>query len=235
MPALSVLPEMSTLTGTTSEEDATEEPVDGGVKVADMEYSSRLTLSGGGGEDGAVVLAAEWTKPLGQAPFDLSLRGLYFSGEYSVEKSYKETYYTYSHWYSYWSGWHTTSHKHTRTVHYTEEEEFSNAAGEALLLWRPFRGKMVSPFVGAGGRIEKSETYQSDETVFSVSGRAGLALNLGRFALNGEIRGGKDSFELIGSATFRWGRYLALNVLADRFESHDNDKVAFGGGVTLVF
>lgn len=205
-------------------------------RAAGMERSSRITIIGGGGSDDALAVSGEWTMPLGHTTFDLSLKGFYLGGEYKVRKSYRETYYTYTHWYSFWSGWHTVSHRHTRTVWYSTMEDFSNYGGEALLIWRPFRGRMLSPFAGVGARIERMEQWEKDdEEDVSVAGCAGLSLNIGRFMLNGEVRGGQSSWELMGRTALRVGRHIALNVFATHFEADKHEGEAFGGGLTWVF
>ena len=215
-----------------------EEEDDG--SAAGMEWKTRLALRGGGGGDGAVALSGELSLPLGKSPFDLALRGFYTSVEYSVEKSAKETYYT--HYRVTRHRFRTTttyyrSRKHTRTVYYTDEESTENYGGEALVVWRPFRGKTFSPYFAVGGRFEGAES--EDDEGGSLGGRGGLTLNLGPCWLGVEYGGGKAGNEAVGMLGWRCSRHVALNAFVNRFEGKADGEgrngVALGGGLTLVF
>ncbi len=217
--------------------------------AAAMEKSKQLSVRGGGGGDGAVACSGEFTMPLGKSMFDLSLRGGYAQVDYTVERSFQDTYYTHYTTYSYYTsqvGWHSYSYsvphyhtvKHTRTIYYTETESTGNCWGEAVALWRPFRGQRFSPYAGAGVRYEKSE--EEDGGRASLCGRVGARLNLGRWWLEGEFDGGEESTELTGTLGWRFWKHVALRAGVVRFEAKGadgerHDGIAGGGGLAWVF
>jgi hypothetical protein len=227
---------------------------DDGRSAAGMEKSARLSLRGGGGSEGAIVVAGELTVPLWKSAFDVSFRGFYDRVDYIMKGTYQNTYYThyYTYTYSFRYGWRTHSHtrRHTETVHYKDDALVENYGGEIIALWRPFRGRIFSPYAGVGGRYEIGRfddkhsydglyDYGYDDE-FGLAWRVGGTLNLGRFWLNGEYDGGMNCNELAGTVGWRCGRHIALHALVEWFQGSGNDGknhdgTAFGGGVTWVF
>jgi hypothetical protein len=187
---------------------------------------------------------------LWDSPFDLSFRGFALHQMEEGTDSYQETYYTY--WYSWYSGLH--SYRHTRTIYYDWEWSETRAGAEAMLLWIPWRGTVLEPFVGAGIRGEyltceyessssrDYESYDDDDSGVSFSYRVGLKINFGQAFLAGEYIVGGDigdydgTKELIGSLGVRLQSGLLLQLNVESFELDSISKgYAFGGGFGFDF
>ncbi len=187
--------------------------------AAGMESRTRLSGRLGGGGSSAIAADAELTIPLGNSPLDLSLKCFSRTAGYTMEGSYQERH---------------------RTVYCWVDGCIENTAGEAVLLWRPFRGELFSPYVGAGARYEQAEVETSSE---SVAGRVGLTLNLGAFWLNGEYSGASASNEASGTLGWRCRRHFALKGFAEWFDGKGygldapvrKDSFVYGVGLMWVF
>ncbi len=125
-----------------------------------------------------------------------------------------------------------------------------NIGGEALCLWRPFRGRTISPYIGGGLQYESStmrnqysgERYdfvkreeRNEEDVISLAGRIGLLLDLKRVFLVGEYIVGSDSSELIGDVSFYLTRRMKLHAFAEYIDLDLASGTAFGGGLSFDF
>ena len=118
---------------------------------------------------------------------------------------------------------------------------------EVLGVWRPMRGKTLSPYAGIGGRMENAGGFAAgdeENTELSVAWRAGLALNFGCFSLAGEASGGTESTEYCAVAGFRLTEHVVLDAFASRFdfrnaddnpEGNPSNDTSMGGGLAWVF
>ncbi len=215
-------------TGDKVQNDAREE--DGMLNAAEMERNVRLMLRGGGGAD-AVLGGGELMWPLWKSSFDVSIRYFNVEKKYTRMRSYEETYYSWSRE-SY--AFPYIGHKHSRTIYYTGEESLKNYGAEAQVLWRPFRGQLLSPYVGAGGNLS------DDNGGSRLSWRLGTSLNVWRVWVNGEYTGRQSVTEFAASLGCRLGYHIALLVFYEQFRGNGSDgertkgKIG-GGGLTWVF
>ena len=189
-------------------------------------------VRGGGGD--AIGVSVDWTRPLGNSPFDLNIRAFFLQ----VEKDYRyQSYYTTS-WYSWWSGWHENRH-----YYWVDDTEYqADYGGEALCIWRPFRGRRLSPYAGVGLRAEKLswkyggfESDYEDDSKASASGRFGLQLDLKRIYIVGEYIMGSESSELIGDISFYISGRCKLHAFVENVDLDLGSGTAFGGGLSFDF
>lgn len=195
-----------------------------------------LSFRGGGGpENKALAASVEFIKRIKDSPFDVALRGSFFSRSESRTGSYKETYYTYD--YSWYWGW--TSREHTRTHYYDYDVEERHWIGDLECIWRPLRGHPFSPYAGVGARYEHIDhSDKDDDGGLSPAGRVGVVLTVpgfDRLSLKGEFLVGKDSNEAIGEVAIRLAPHFALAAFVDSFDTDLGRGMAFGGGFSLPF
>ena len=231
----------------------------GGSESADSDHiqnPATLSFRGGGGDE-ATLFCIEYRSPLGNSPFDLSVRG--FIAE--VHEKWDGPFY--SAWYGYW--------RHEAWDNEQHDKDF-----DALLIWNPFRGQILEPFAGVGiryGTIDGStseDDYDSwdrygarhghgskdfDDSGVCLVGRFGLRLNLRRAVLTGEYIVGGDvgdtsgTSELIFDLGFYVSKRMQLHVFAETVkmkglaeeesrvgdEKSDGTGIAYGAGLSLDF
>ena len=195
-----------------------------------------LSFRGGGGpENKALAASVEFVKCIDDTPFDVALRGSFFSRSETRTGSYKETYYTYD--YSWYWGW--TSREHTRTHYYDYDVEERHWIGDLECIWRPLRGHPFSPYAGVGARYEHIDhSDKDDDGGLSPAGRVGVVLtvpNFDRLSLKGEFFAGKDSNEVVGEVAIRLASHFVLAAFVDSFDTDLGRGTAFGGGFSLPF
>ncbi len=201
-----------------------------------VETPVTFSLRGGAGSDGYVA-AIEYRKPLGESPFDLSIRGV---SAQVVDSGYN---YYYS-WYR--SGWRLRSYRYSRKW----ELQQTDYGIESILIWTPYRRKVLEPFVGAGVRYEtaksKYSSYyssytQGEDSAACLVGRLGLKVNLGRLVLLGEYIFGGDvgdidgTTELIGDIGFNLTHRMQIHLFAESLEMDVDSSTIFGGGLSFDF
>ena len=189
-----------------------------------VDLARTLYLRAGGGDD-ALAASCELNSPISDSQFDWNLRLFYLRVESTERRSYTSTYYTYGRYRAY---------RHTYTYYYTDDVEQYNVGGEATGLWRPFRGKPFSPFVGAGLRYERFDSDNDSGGDASVALRLGFLIDLKRFFITGEYIYGEDSNELIGDFSFRLTSRTELHVFVEKIEIDLDDSVAFGAGMSFA-
>lgn len=232
----------------------------GGNELANSDHiqnPATLSLRGGGGDE-ATVFCIEYRSPLGNSPFDVSVRG--YIAEVHEEWS--------GRYWSYWYG---------RQRYESWDNKQRDSEFEVQLLWSPFRGNVLEPFAGAGirygtidGNSEDTEydpwdrrgTYRGhgskdfDDSGASLVGRLGLKISLWRGAfLTGEYIVGGDVGDTGGTSEllFDLGLYVTRRMqmhvfveevkmkgLADEEslvgdEKSDGTGIAYGAGLSFDF
>ena len=124
----------------------------------------------------------------------------------------------------------------------------NNRGGEALCIWRPLHGCILSPHAGIGVRYEYTDKpgflgdgkginyYENpDGGGGAIAGRIGLLLDLKRVFIVGEYIVGSDSSELIGDVSFYLTRRMKLHAFAESIDLDLCRGTAYGGGISFDF
>ncbi len=129
--------------------------------------------------------------------------------------------------------------------------------GDVALLWMPFRGGSIEPFLGLGLRYVSSQNkdvcvsdyyaanHDTDENSNSASFnvRCGLKIHFGRITLKGDFIYGEGLSELIGDVGLRVLGKIYLHGIAESAKiKYDHEDVStsetyvmYGGGVSVAF
>ena len=222
-----------------------------------IQNPATLSLRGGGGEE-ATVFCIEYRTPLGNSPFDVSVRGY-------IAEVHEE--WTGRYW-SYWYG---------RQRYESWDNEQRDSEFEVQMLWSPFRGKVLEPFAGAGirygtidGNSEDIEydpwdsrgTYRGhgskdfEDSGASLVGRLGLKIRLwrgvfltGEYIVGGDVGDTGGTSELLFDLGFYVTRRMQVHVFAEEVkmkgladeeslvgdEKSDGTGIAYGTGLSFDF
>ena len=210
-------------------------------------YSVVFQLSGGGGSASSYFGNLDFSFPVAPV-FDLSCR---FFAVHAVEES------TGSEQGLFFAGDRWTGHYYY-APYFTKDTYTSDIkGGDAAILWMPFRGSSIEPFLGLGLRYVSSRSkdvcvsdyyyanhdIDEDSNSTSLNARCGIKFHLWRITLKGEAIYGEGLCELVGDVGLRVFGKTCLHVIAEsaKIKSDHEDVstsgtyVMFGGGVSTAF
>ena len=178
--------------------------------------------------DKSIAGAMEFACPIGETPFDAAARGFWMQRKYRFDDDWQPR------------------HEHHKT----------NMGVDVWGIWLPWRRNVFSPHAGLGLRCEKingesktyhgwnrldsGESYEYDDSGFSLAGRVGATVTYKRLSLKGEFIIASESSELLGEIAIRLSERIMLSGFLDRFDNDFHDEgadagLAFGGGLTILF